>query len=454
MLIVPDATADRRFADNPLVVGDPHIRFYAGAPILSADGFALGSIAAIDYVPRSLDDDQIAALRGLSHQATAQLELRRRLADEKRGGLERLRQSEQRYRELIEELPDALLTLSPLGAITSANRATETLLRCSRDALAGRSFHSLVHEDDRDRAFESFSRALRGEKPPEIEVRLTTADNAAAITALVVTPQTSAERVTAVIAVARDVSERKRVEEQLRQSQKMEVLGQLSGGVAHDFNNLLTVIHAHATVLRDGNHPARVRTMASEIIEAGDRGTALTRQLLLLSRQQATSRTTVDVNDVVRNLLRMLSRIVGTDIRLTAEYAPSLPSVEADVGMLEQIVLNLVVNARDAVSPGGQVTIATSAGVDDRSGAAAPCVCLTVSDNGVGIPAAVLPHIFEPFFTTKPVGKGTGLGLATVKRIVEEHDGWVDVESTAGKGTTFRVCLRARDAAPRKLPAL
>ncbi len=589
VLEVSDATTDPRFADNSLVTGPPHIRFYAGAPLTTPAGFAIGSLAVIDYQPHHLDEGQRRALVALSHQVVTQLDLRRRLADERRllrerseravadleaekrtlverfdlvaratndavwdwdlasqalwwnqgfetlfghqgaaiaqtvdswmslvhpddqgrlgqglhavidgagafwadeyrfrrhdgtyadvldrgyvirdrdgaavrmigamvdlserkRALEQVRQSEERYRELVEDIRELIVTVSADGVITSVNRAAESTLGAPRASWHGRPFVPLVHELDRALAAGLFERALRGEKPPACELRLITSAPAAVSLEFTFTPRFAGDRVVGVLGVGRDITERKRLEEQLRQSQKLEAIGQLSGGVAHDFNNLLTVIQCNAMLLvRNAAKPGAIHESADQIMHACERAANLTRQLLMVSRKQAMQPTILDLNDVAGNLTRMLQRIIGENIHMRSEYAAVMPPLRGDVGMLEQVLLNLVINARDAMPRGGTLTIATSVVTLDEAAArrrpevtAGPCVCLRVSDTGAGIAAEVLPHVFEPFFTTKPVGKGTGLGLSTVHGIVKQHAGWIDIATEPGRGTTFEVWL-------------
>ena len=249
-----------------------------------------------------------------------------------------------------------------------------------------------------------------------------------------------------------DITERKALEELLRQSQKMEAVGQLAGGVAHDFNNMLAIIRGNAELLLMGNRQlaTEAREGLKHVVDASERAANLTRQLLAFSRKQVMQPQPLVLDDVIANLTKMLKRVIGENIDLQCHYAAPLPHVQADPGMMEQVLLNLVVNARDAMPGGGQVRVATEparfdeghalANVDARAG---EFVCLSVSDTGTGIAPEVLPRIFEPFFTTKEVGKGTGLGLATVYGIVKQHQGWLEVSSEVGKGTTFKVLLPA-----------
>jgi signal transduction histidine kinase/ActR/RegA family two-component response regulator len=247
----------------------------------------------------------------------------------------------------------------------------------------------------------------------------------------------------------RDVTAQKRLEQQLRQSQKMEAIGQLAGGVAHDFNNILTVIHGHASLLLAAGSLTGVSAKsAQQISQAADRAAGLTRQLLAFSRRQVLQPRQLDMNEVVANMTKMLGRILGEDIALQLNYCPQPARVQADAGMMEQVLLNLAVNSRDAMPKGGLLAIKISTiEVDARrqaehsEGHTGRFVCLSVIDTGCGIPPENLRRIFEPFFTTKEVGKGTGLGLATVYGIVKQHQGWIEVESQPGHGTTFRVFL-------------
>ncbi|MBL8112463.1 MAG: PAS domain S-box protein [Acidobacteria bacterium] len=246
-----------------------------------------------------------------------------------------------------------------------------------------------------------------------------------------------------------DVTQRKKLEEQLRQAQKMEGVGQLASGIAHDFNNLLTVILGNAELLA-GARGAGFEESVREIVEAAERAAGLTRQLLLFSRKQAMRAVDLDLNGIVAGMTRMLKRTLGEDVSLRTELSPVSSLVNADAGMIEQLVLNLAVNARDAMPRGGQLLISTREEVfDERRAGENPeavpgtYLCLSVADSGQGIPPDALPHIFEPFFTTKDVGKGTGLGLATVYGIVKQHRGWIVTTSTVGAGTRFEVYLPA-----------
>jgi PAS domain S-box-containing protein len=249
-----------------------------------------------------------------------------------------------------------------------------------------------------------------------------------------------------------DENERKALEQRLRQAQKMEAVGQLAGGVAHDFNNLLAVIRGNAELLlMDAKLPTpEAEECLKQVTAASERAANLTRQLLAFSRKQVMQSQPLILSDVIADLTKMLKRIIGEHIDMQCRYAAQLPFIRADPGMIEQVLLNLAVNARDAMPRGGQLLITTETASFDAAyarthpeAAAGEFVCLMVSDTGTGIPPEHLPRIFEPFFTTKEMGHGTGLGLATVYGIVKQHQGWIEVASQLGAGATFKIFLPA-----------
>jgi PAS domain S-box-containing protein len=261
-----------------------------------------------------------------------------------------------------------------------------------------------------------------------------------------------------VLLLAQDVSERAEMERQLRQAQKMEAIGQLAAGVAHDFNNILTVIQGHAGLLSRTMHPDDSQLkLVEQITRASTHAAALTRQLLMFGRKQVMQFRYLDINDTLLNAIKMLERLVGEHVQI--DFVPQNPmlAIHADSSMLEQIVINLAINARDAMPNGGKISIATSLELIHR--AATPMdpeprngefICLIFRDNGSGMEAAILNRIFEPFFTTKAAGKGTGLGLSTVFGIVRQHRGWMEVESKLNHGTAFRCYFPVSQRAAEK----
>jgi len=258
------------------------------------------------------------------------------------------------------------------------------------------------------------------------------------------------QAVQAVHCYVNDVTDRQRLEAQLRHSQKLESVGRLAAGIAHDFNNVLTVIQGHTGLLR--SHSSASPAMGESvqgIARAAERGTRLTSQLLAFSRRNVLQLQSIDINEVLTSLSSLLHRTLGEDISYQFNYASELPAIHADRGLIEQVFMNLSVNARDAMPRGGQLVLTTSlVEIDTAYVERQPAearegrfVCLTISDTGCGMDHVTLSRIFEPFFTTKEFGKGTGLGLATVYGIVKQHQGWIEVRSQMGQGTTFKIFL-------------
>jgi signal transduction histidine kinase/ActR/RegA family two-component response regulator len=266
----------------------------------------------------------------------------------------------------------------------------------------------------------------------------------------------SAGRITHFLAVKEDITHRKHLEESLRQAQKMESIGVLAGGIAHDFNNILAAIMLHLGLLLGSPlMDKETESALKNLMANAKRAANLTRQLLMFCRKSVLDIKVLDLNDVVSQLLKMMARLIGEHITIRFTPLPGLPAVEADSSMVEQVIMNLALNARDAMPKGGELTIRLFPLQVDaeriRGGFEAlpgDFVCLAVSDTGCGMNEATLSRIFEPFFTTKEAGKGTGLGLATVHGIIAQHRGLVEVESAPGKGTTFRVLLPATRSQP------
>jgi PAS domain S-box-containing protein len=378
-----------------------------------------------------------------------------------------LRESEERFRTMFEAAPTAILLLGLDGRILAVNRSAETLLGYDEDELLGMSTPALRHPDDAEEVAGLLATLARGDRDAvRLETRYVRKDGETVVTHLGAALIRDADgRPDYVIAMAEDVTEQRQLEERLRQSQKLEAVGRLAGGVAHDFNNMLTAIGGYTDFALEHAAPGSpLRSDLDEIRKATERATLLTRQLLAFSRKQVLKPELLNLNGIVLELQSMLRPLIGEDVALTTELDPALGPIEADPGQLHQVVMNLVVNARDAMPGGGRVSIETAnADVGEGDGdddAIDPgrYVTLTVRDDGEGMDEATLAQVFEPFFTTKESAKGTGLGLATVYGIVKQSGGYVAVESELGAGSAFTIYLRradeARGPAPEPAPAL
>ncbi len=383
----------------------------------------------------------------------------------RRGALEDAVAQRQRVvTTMLMAAPDGMLLVDRAGAIVVANRAAERIFGYPADGLAGLPVERLVPPAAREahcRAVAGFHAEPNGQAmAPNRPIRGVKQDGQGVPLEITLGHLSEPEPLT--IAVVRDISEKLRTEERLRSTQRMEAIGKLAGGVAHDFNNILAAIICNGRLLRDEFSPGTAaHDDLSEILAAADRATDLTRQLLAFSRRQIIEPLNLDANEVVRQTHKMLSRLLRADIKQELHLAPDLGTVRIDPSALEQVLLNLAVNARDAMPDGGVLTIETSNVTLDAAYAAehpdvvpGDFVLLTVTDTGHGMTPEVRVRIFEPFFSTKPVGAGTGLGLATVYGAVKQAGGHIWVYSEAGKGTTFRVYLpRTQGAAqPVRLP--
>jgi PAS domain S-box-containing protein len=364
--------------------------------------------------------------------------------------MEAIRASEERFRALYDDNPAMYFTVDEQGRIFSVNAFGAAQLGYTVDELKGRRLADLFHPEDRDAVDRSFREGLeRAGSLVRWELRKLRKDGSVLAVKELARSVRQADGSRWLLIVSEDITERAALEAQLRQVQKIEAMGQLAGGVAHDFNNLLSVILGNAELSSDPQAtPTEQRESFAEIKEAALRGRNLTRQLLTFSRRQALSPTPVDLTEIVQNLARMLGRLLGEPIALKLELSAKPLPILADTAMIEQVLVNLAVNARDAMPGGGILIIRTylerrekvpeTAGAPLSPGAFA---VLEVTDSGAGVPANVLPHLFEPFYTTKEVGRGTGLGLATSLGIVQQHRGWMEVASPPGAGATFRALL-------------
>lgn len=391
-------------------------------------------------------------------------QLTRELVERKRAE-EELRYSEEKFRSLVQHSSDLVTILGEDGTIQYASSSLERILGYKPEKLIGTDALKLVHPEDKGRVSEVFRAVLRepGVAAPA-RFRYLHKDGSWRVLEAIGNNLLGDSVVQGVVVNSRDITEQESITDQLRQAQKMEAVGQLSGGVAHDFNNLLMVIRGYNEMLLSqlgGTNP--LRRYAEEVQRTSDRATSLTKQLLAFSRRQILEPKVLNLNAVVGDAKNMLRRLIGEDIELTMVQDPGLGFVRADPGQIQQIILNLAVNARDAMPRGGTLTLQTSTvelgetfarqhvGAEPGS-----YVQLTVSDTGAGMDPETLDHIFEPFFTTKGKDKGTGLGLATVYGIVKQSQGYISVWSEPSKGTAFKIYLprievTEEDAKPEKV---
>ena len=381
---------------------------------------------------------------------------------ERKEANDELLRREEHFRRLIENASDLITAVNIRGVVLYQSPAAMRALGYTPEEMVGRNWGEFVHPDDAG-ALESATASLLSDKDSAVSVECRARHKSGAWR----TFQSVARSIPSdsedgfIIVNSRDITENRRLEDQLRQSQKMEAIGQLAGGVAHDFNNILAAIimQADVTAMAE-NITADAKEGLEQVCVYAERAAKLIRQLLLFSRRQVMQTRDLNANEVIAHLAQMLHRIIGEDIRLDLELHPSPLMVRGDSAMLDQVLLNLAVNARDAMPSGGQFKLATTMELLDadfarRHPESSPgeFVCISATDTGVGIPSDILPRIFEPFFTTKELGKGTGLGLATIFGIVKQHSGWVEVKSELGAGATFRIFLPAIGIPQKPVPA-
>jgi PAS domain S-box-containing protein len=363
-----------------------------------------------------------------------------------------LRRSRGRLALRAEQTPLAVIEWNLDFQVTDWNAAAERLFGFTRSEAVGAAMLDQIAPASVRAEIAAMRDGRPGTKPaaPCTDAHVTK-DGREIVCAWFNAPLVDGGCVIGVTSLCEDVTERRKLEEQLRQAQKMEAFGQLAGGIAHDFNNMLCVIQGFTDLVRNRSDvPADAVADLHQVAGSAERAADLTRQLLTFSRRQIFQPKSVNLNAVVQQVTNMLRRVLGDDVNLETNFMPKLPEVHGDTGMIEQALVNLTVNARDAMPKGGRLAISTSSRFVGAAEAArharvepGPFVCLEVADSGSGIAPEHLPHIFDPFFTTKEVGRGTGLGLATVFGIVEQHHGWVGVESEPGRGTTFRIFFPA-----------
>ncbi len=406
---------------------------------------ARGEHCVIDNVALTVDRElrifqaEVSTLRDARGRLTGRVMVlhecgRRRIVEEG------LRRSEEKYRQLVESLGDVFFCLDQQGRVTYVSPTIARVTGYSPHQVMGAVYARFIHPEDLAVMEDGIRRTYRGIRGAA-EFRLLDADGTTRHFRAYAYPLLENRRVIGLTGIMTDVTEKKKLVDQLRQAQKMEAIGKLVGGIAHDFNNNLTVIRGFAEMLLMGRLEGESRELVSEISKATDRGAGLVRQLMAFSRKRNLQ--SFDANELVRGMSRILGQLLDTRASLVTRLAPDPVRVHADPGQIELALMNLAVNARDAMSDGGTLTIETSLGRSGAAGGRGEAV-IRVSDTGCGMDDEVKRHLFEPFFTTKEPGKGTGLGLSTVHSIVTQSGGRIVASSERGKGTTFELRFPCR----------
>lgn len=448
-LLLGEEGIRERMREGQLRVKGPIPRVWLGVP-LTTDGETVGMMAVQNYTSaHAYDRDDLELLEFVSGQVATAMKSKR--------SAEALLESERRYRLLAENVSDIIWVCDSELRFTYVSSSVERMLGFSVQETLGRRLDELMAPASADRLREALARATPGgDEAPELTLELEHyCRDGSTIWVEVKLTLLSEEggRLTRILGVTRDVTERRELERQFRLANKMESVGQLAGGIAHHFNNLLTVINGYSqfmiNALEEGDP---IRRDAESILKAGRRAAELTRQLLDFGRRREAHPEVLDLNALVTRTAEMLRALVDENIRLTLDLEPDLPMVRVDPGQLEQVVMNLAINARDAMPRGGTLTLRTRAvGAEDLGEASRVAdgvnegVMLAVADTGCGMTSEVREHLFEPFFTTKEIGEGTGLGLATAYGIVTQAGGRIDVETAEGEGTTLRIYLPAAE---------
>ncbi|MGE5055262.1 MAG: PAS domain S-box protein [Acidobacteriota bacterium] len=402
----------------------------------------------------------LSAIRDISERKRIEEELRRANAELELRKSRELAAYQRRLALIVDSSQDAIIGKNLDGIVTHWNQGAQEIYGYTAQEMIGQHISTLTPEDKAHEITEILRRIRQGERVGYFESVRVTKDKRKLNMSVSVSPIYDSEgKVVGASTIARNITAQKKTEEQLRQSQKMEAIGRLAGGVAHDFNNLLGIVTACSELLRRKVPDAESEEYLQNIREAAKRGAALTRQLLAFSRRQPVQRQVLDLNERLKEVRKLLVPLMGDDVEIVYLPKPGNAIIEADPGQIDQVVLNLAVNARDAMPRGGKLILETGAFdfddafVHEHSGmSAGPYLMLAISDNGIGMDEATRSRIFEPFFTTKETGKGTGLGLATVYGIVKQNGGHIWVYSELGHGTTFKIYLPS--AEKRLIPGL
>jgi two-component system cell cycle sensor histidine kinase/response regulator CckA len=446
MFVVPDLTKDPRFNDNPLVFGEPHIKFYAGVPLETPEGLPIGTLCVLDYKPRTLTEKQAFALKALARQVMIQLELRRSLKAKSK--------NEDRFRLLVDSNVQGVIFWGRDGRITGANDAFLRLVHHTRADLEESRINwvaltpqEYAHLDQRALAQIAATGTC---EPYEKEYVLKDGTRVSILLGAAAFKDDPEEGVCFIL----DLTERKKLEQQFLRAQRMESIGTLAGGIAHDLNNILAPIMMSIDILKLTATDSHAKAILETIAVSSRRGADIVRQVLSFARGMEGERMVVQPSHLLKDMETIIKDTFPKNIHLALSLPDGSCGILGDPTQLHQILLNLCVNARDAMPDGGSLTIAVENSVLDEQYAsmhfeamAGRYVAISVTDSGQGMPPTVIEKIFDPFFTTKELGKGTGLGLSTVRAIVKSHGGFINVYSEPGRGTTFKIYLPAMDAA-------
>lgn len=477
---VTDAQADPRFTDNALVTGEPHIRFYAGAPLIARDGQALGTLCVLDRKPHRLDAGQKAALSALSRSVVTQMELRRKNAelqkseqeterlltlaeksgaallgvieDERQTGTQ-LRESEARFRELADNINEVFWITDPLKQqILYISPAYERIWQRTCASLYAAPFNwpSAIHPDDQPQVMGAVGGQASGDYDETYRI-LCPDGSVRWIHDRAFPVRDSNGETLRIVGTAMDITASKNLEAQYLRVQRMESIGTLAGGIAHDLNNVLAPIMMAIELLKmQEKNPMRLSVLDT-IEGSAKRGADMVKQVLSFARGVEGQHLEVQVGHLLREIEKIANETFLKNIQVSCDVPADLWLVTGDPTQLHQVLLNLCVNARDAMPYGGLLSLTASnlkldeqyAGMNIEA-KPGPHVCIQVEDSGTGMPPEVIERIFEPFFTTKELGKGTGLGLSTTLGIIKSHGGFVRVYSEVGMGTRFHVYLPAQ----------